>query len=88
MEISYDARFNRDMRQIRNATMTCRVEQVIKELKAGSNITEIRGVRKLRAEGRHYRIRIGNYRLGITMAGDTVILARFLPRSEIYRHFP
>jgi mRNA interferase RelE/StbE len=43
---------------------------------------------RLRAEGQHYRIRIGDYRLGTTMDGETVVLRRFLPRGEIYRYFP
>ena len=29
-----------------------------------------------------------NDRLGITMDGETAVLRRFLPRGEIYRHFP
>ena len=42
----------------------------------------------MRGEGRHYRIRIGEYRLGITQDSDTIILRRLLHRGEIYRNFP
>ena len=42
----------------------------------------------MRGEGRHYRIRIGEHRLGMTQDGDTIILRRFLHRSQIYRNFP
>ena len=61
---------------------------MIQELIEAANITEVSGVRRLRAEGQHYRIRIGGYRLGITMDGETAVLRRFLPRAEIYRRFP
>lgn len=37
---------------------------------------------------RYYRIRVGDYRLGLALEGDTVILVRFLHRKEIYRYFP
>ena len=45
-------------------------------------------MRRLRGEGRHYRIRIGEHRLGITQDGGVIILRRLLHRSEIYRNFP
>ena len=68
--------------------MRRRLDTIIQELIEADNITEITGVSRLRAEGQHYRIRIGDYRLGITMDGETAVLRRFLPRGEIYRHFP
>ena len=39
-------------------------------------------------EETYYRIRIGEYRLGLAVEGDEVTLLRFLHRSEIYRFFP
>lgn len=81
-------RFRRDVRGIGSAQIRRRLEQVIQELIEADNITEVTGVSRLRAEGLHYRIRIGDYRLGITMDGETAVLSRFLPRGEIYRYFP
>ena len=88
MEIRYHARFNRDLRRLRNPSLAHSIEQIISELKAASNLADVRGVRRLRGGGHHYRIRIGDYRLGITQDGDAIILRRFLHRSEIYRNFP
>ena len=88
MEIRYHAQFNRDLRQLRNPSLADSIEQTILELKAASSLADIRGIRRVRGEGRHYRIRIGEYRLGITQDGDTIILRRLLHRSEIYRNFP
>ena len=88
MEIRYHAQFDRDLRRLRNSNLARSIEQIISELKAASSLTEVRGVRRLRGEGRHYRIRIGEYRLGITQDGDSIILRRLLHRSEIYRNFP
>ena len=68
--------------------MRRRLDQVIQELIEADNITEVTGVSRLRAEGQHYRIRIGDYRLGISMDGETAVLRRFMPRGEIYRYFP
>ena len=81
-------RFRRDVRGIGSAQIRRRLDQVIQELIDADNITEVSGIVRLRAEGQHYRVRIGGYRLGITMDGDTAVLRRFLPRGEIYRYFP
>ena len=89
MEIRYHAQFNRDLRRLRNPSLAQSIEQIISELKAASSLTDVIGVRRLRGQGRHYRSRIGEYRLGITQDDDTtIILRRLLHRSEIYRNFP
>lgn len=88
MEIRYHHQFIRDLRRMRNPPLAARIEQVIEELKAASTIRDVRGVSRITSAGEHYRIRIREYRLGITMDGETAILRRFLPRGEIYRHFP
>ena len=80
--------FRRDARRLGSVQIRRRLDRVIQELIEASNITEVSGIRRLRAEGQHYRIRIGDYRLGITMDGNTAILCRFLPRGEFYRTFP
>ena len=88
MTVEPTRRFRRDVRGIGSAQIRRRLDQVIQELIEANNVTEVTGVSRLRAEGQHYRIRIGDYRLGITMDGETAVLCRFLPRGEIYRHFP
>ena len=88
MEIRYHNQFHRDSRRLGNLSLASQVEQVIEQLKAASTIRDLRGVSRMTARGEHYRIRVGEYRLGITMDGETAILRRFLPRGEIYRRFP
>jgi mRNA interferase RelE/StbE len=36
----------------------------------------------------HFRVRIGDYRLGLREQDSKVYLVRFLHRKEIYRYFP
>ena len=88
MEIEYRASFARDLRRVRNAEMRRRVLRFIGELESASTLTEISSVRRLAGEGRYYRARIGDYRLGIAVEDNIAILVRFLHRSDIYRFFP
>lgn len=88
MNVERTPAFNRDFRRLRSARTLRQVERVIEELTASSNLTELTNVRRPQAVGRRYRIRVGDCRLGITMAGDVAVLRGFLHRNEIYRHFP
>ena len=88
MELRYHRRFERDVRQIRNPNLLRRLEQTIEELKAASNIMEVRNTLKMEGWDHHYRIRIGPYRLGIEMDDATVLLVRFGHRRDFYRGFP
>ena len=88
MEVEFRGSFTRDLRRIQSTQVRQRVLRKLEELEAALAIEEVSGIRRLTADGRHYRIRIGDYRLGITMEGDVCVLVRFLHRREIYRVYP
>ena len=88
MKVEPNRGFTRDLRRIRSSELRQRVLRKIEELEEASDITEVRGVVKMTGEGSYYRIRIGEYRLGIAVDGDEATLLRFLHRSEIYQSFP
>ena len=88
MEIRYHPRFDRDTRRIRSRDLSSRLERTIAELKAASNIRAVSGVQPITGSGTYYRIRIGDYRLGLELASNTAVLLRFGHRREFYRGFP
>ena len=89
MQTEYKPSFERDLRRIRNAKLRQRIERKIMELKAADAITEVSSVRHLSSQsGNDYRIRIGVYRLGVTVVNDVAILDSVGHRSEFYRRFP
>jgi mRNA interferase RelE/StbE len=36
----------------------------------------------------HYRVRIGDYRIGFKIDNGIIVFVRVLHRKEMYRHFP
>ena len=88
MEIRYHPRFDRDTRRIRSRDLSSRLERTIAELKAASNIREVSGVQPMTGSEDHFRIRIGEYRIGLEVDGDVAVLLRFMHRRDIYRNFP
>jgi len=62
--------------------------EVISEVENSQNLSEIEHVKKLRGVENYYRIRIGDYRLGLKVENNIVIFVRCLDRKDIYRYFP
>ncbi|WP_366514392.1 type II toxin-antitoxin system RelE/ParE family toxin [Moorena sp. SIO3I6] len=52
------------------------------------NLRDIKNIKKLKGEDNAYRIRVGDYRIGFFLKGDTIIFSRVLHRREFYRYFP
>ncbi|MEH1829111.1 MAG: type II toxin-antitoxin system RelE/ParE family toxin [Nostoc sp.] len=44
-------------------------------------------LKKLQGYENAYRIRVGDYRIGIIFDGETVLFQRVLHRKDIYRYF-
>ena len=89
MRFRYQPVFRRDLRRIRDPLILSRVHRKIAEIEAAASIRDISNVSRMNTPGGNdYRVRIGNYRMGVTLEGDAVVLHRLLPRDEIYRRFP
>jgi len=48
----------------------------------------LKEIRKLRGFEKDYRIRIGDYRLGLIIDNQIVEFIRCLHRKDIYKYFP
>ena len=89
MRLEYRSSFSRDLRRVRDAEVRYRVLAIIEELEAVPSIAEIPSATRIKSDrGRYYRIRIGDYRLGVVLQDDMLVLVRFLHRRDIYRFFP
>jgi len=88
MKVEFKQSFAKDLRRIKDKGLLKRVRETIEEVERARNLSEVQGFRKLRGEDRYYRIRIGDYRLGVVMEGEVVTFVRFLHRRDIYRYFP
>ena len=88
MRIAFEASFARDLKRVKDKQLLRRVQQVIGEIKAATELSDIKRLSKLRGYDTFYRIRLGDYRIGIEVLEDKVILVRILHRKDIYRYFP
>ena len=61
---------------------------MILKIEAAKSLDEIAGVKKMKGYSIAYRIRIGDYRIGLYKENDCVELARALKRNDISKVFP
>lgn len=88
MKVEFRKSFEKDLSEIRNGDLLARIKAAIEEVENAASLLDISNIKKLRADGNYYRLRIGDYRIGFTRDEDTITFVRVLHRKEIYRYFP
>ena len=87
MKVLYAKTFSRDI-GIFKPGIKKKLLELLERLKTIDSLNELQGVKKIEGYASYYRLRIGDYRLGFKLSGDTLELIRFLHRRDIYRRFP
>jgi len=57
-------------------------------IEEAASVKDIEGIKKMSGYKFAYRIKMGDYRIGIFIENDTVELARVKHRKDIYKLFP
>lgn len=78
------------LKDIENVPKNIKIEivSIIELIETSPSLQELPNLKKLKGHSNYYRIRIGQYRMGIALVDDAVVLSRFLHRKEVYRFFP
>jgi len=88
MEIQIKKSFSKDIDKIDDKKILKSVFEIITQIQHVTSIKEITHIKKLEGSKKHFRIKIGDYRIGLFIDDKTVFFVRFLHRKEIYRYFP
>lgn len=89
MKIRIEKSFDKDVSKINDKNILQKLRAFISTVDKANDITGVAHVKKLQGYDSFYRIKIGNYRLGLELTPDNVIIfIRFLHRKDVYRYFP
>lgn len=89
MEVQYRQSFLRDLKKLKRQPVYDRVlELAFTTLPEADQLRDVTGVEAMRGHPHRYRVRIGDYRVGIEAHGNCVEVLRVLHRREFYRYFP
>ena len=83
MQIEFSEKFIKDIENIEEKKILIKLENIIENIKNKKPIK----MKKIKGFKNFYRIRIGDYRLGIEMDKEKVIIKRFLHRKKIIGYF-
>lgn len=65
-----------------------KVEKVILDVENATSVSEIKNCKKLKGETKYFRIRIGDYRIGLYIESGIIEFTTIENRKDIYKHFP
>jgi len=85
MKTAFRKSFARDLKRIKNQEIRDRVRTAVNQVETATDLQGIGDLKKLGGAEGFYRIRIGDYRIGICLEGETVEFMRCLPRRDLYR---
>lgn len=88
MEVTYLKSLEKDLKKIKDKKLLKYIANVFINLEEVDTLFEVSNVKKMSGHSEAYRIRIGDYRLGIFYSEEKITIARFLKREDIYKLFP
>lgn len=88
MKVEYRKRFLKELAQIPAIHRKKIEEFVFAKLPALNSVFESGDIEHMKGYPEFYKARFGDYRIGMKIEGDTIILERALHRKDIYRYFP
>jgi addiction module RelE/StbE family toxin len=88
MQVEFRKTFKQDLKNLKDGKVLKRIQRVVEEVELANALSDIRNIKLLQGHEDFYRIRVGDYRVGLFVEGETVAFVRVLHRKEVYRYFP
>lgn len=89
MNVEFSSKFKKEFQRLdKQESLSKALYEAVENVIAATSIQDVKNIKKLSGFKGYYRIRIGNYRVGLKLEDETVIFAAFSHRKDIYKNFP
>lgn len=88
MKVEFLKKFSKDLDEVNIKSIKASLLKVITLIESVDSLNDIPNTKKLKGHKSAYRTRIGDYRLGFFYENETISIARFVHRKDIYKIFP
>ena len=88
MQVIFLSKFDKDLLKLNQKNVLQDIENVILSVENAQSLRDIHALKKLKGHKIAYRIKIGNYRIGLYIENNTIEFARVVHRKDIYNLFP
>ncbi|KAM3100478.1 type II toxin-antitoxin system RelE family toxin [Phormidesmis sp. 146-12] len=88
MDVAFRKSFEKDLGKLRDQALLEGIRAEIEAVENAETLQDVNNLKKIKGEDNYYRIRVRDYRIGLTVDGNIVTFVRVLHRKEVYRYFP
>jgi mRNA interferase RelE/StbE len=88
VKVEFRDSFVKDLKSVKDKGVLKRLREAIEAIEKAHSLTEVPHSKKLKGGGSYFRLRVGDYRVGVALENDIVIFVCFLNRKDIYKYFP
>ncbi|MFN7676702.1 type II toxin-antitoxin system RelE/ParE family toxin [Flavobacterium sp.] len=88
MEVDFTRNFLKNLENLKNEDLLQKIQDTIDDVVRANSVLEISNIKKLSGFKVYYRIKIGDYRIGIEKIGKQIKFLTFEHRKDIYKKFP
>ena len=88
MQVEFRKTFKQDLRDIKDRKILERIRAAIEEVETANSLLSVANVKAIQGHVGYYRIRIGDFRLGLYVDSSVIAFVRVLHRKEMYRYSP
>jgi mRNA interferase RelE/StbE len=90
MKTLFKSSFLSDVRKVKDNTIRRKLSRAITSVENATTIQDIPHIKKLKGakKGLYYRIKVDDYRIGMSIENEIATFAVFKNRKDIYKLFP
>ena len=89
MKTEYLPSFTKDLKKLKKTSIYSEIKTLVfQTIPDYQNLTQIKNLKKIKGHNNAYRIKVGDYRIGIFIKKETITFSRVLHRRDVYRYFP
>jgi len=89
IDVEYAEEFLKDLKKLKSTPYYLPIKALcFDQIPSLKSPTEISSLKKLKGYDDFFRIRKGDFRIGIKIIGSTITFLRCLSRKDIYKYFP
>lgn len=88
MKTAFRKSFLKDIQKTTNPKLKNSIREVIQHVEDANDVSSIKNLKKLSGYKAYYRIRLGDFRIGLEISNNTVTFVTFDNRKDIYKKFP
>ena len=88
MKVEFKKSFLKELKKLKNNHLKDSIFDCIIQVESAQDVSNIRNLKKMSGYDVYYRIRVGDYRIGIKIENEIVYFVVFEHRKDIYKGFP